>query len=82
MFRNPIQPPVSRRPNAVSKEAQPEPVVPPITSEAVWDGHFPDADADIQASIEYSPRPQRTPSQRYPHRDEVPEYLPTIKKLN
>ena len=54
MFRKPIQPPLSTRPDAVSKEVQPEPPVPPITSEAVWDGHFPDADADIQASIEYS----------------------------
>ena len=54
MFRKPIQLPVSKRPDVVGKEAQPEPAVPPITSEAVWDGHFPDADGDIQASIEYS----------------------------
>ena len=54
MFRKPIQPPASRDPGTVSKEVQPEPAVPPITSEAVWDGHFPDADSDIQASIEYS----------------------------
>jgi len=54
MFRKPIQPPVSRRPDALGKEIQPEPAVPPITNEAVWNGHFPDADRDIQASIEYS----------------------------
>jgi len=54
MFRKPIQVPVSRRPDAVSKEVQAEPAVPPITSEAIWDGHFPDADRDVQASIEYS----------------------------
>ncbi len=36
----------------MGKEVQP--AVPPITSEAVWDGHFPDVDGDIQASIEYS----------------------------
>jgi len=86
MFRNPIQPPVSRRPDAVSKEAQPEPAVPPITSEAVWDGHFPDADADIQASIEYSSQGLRELLAndtlivtRYVM---VPEYLPAIKKSN
>lgn len=36
----------------MGKEVQP--AVPPITSEAVWDGHFPGADGDIQATIEYS----------------------------
>jgi hypothetical protein len=54
MFRKSIQLPVPRRPDALSKEVQPEPAVPPITNEAVWDGHFPDADGDIQASVEYS----------------------------
>jgi len=54
MFRRPIQPPVPKRSEAGGKEVQPESVVPPITSEAVWDGHFPDANGDIQASIEYS----------------------------
>jgi hypothetical protein len=54
MFRKPIQLPVSRGSDAVGKEVQPEPAVPPVTSEAVWDGHFPDADGNIQASIEYS----------------------------
>ena len=38
----------------MGKEVQPEPAVPSITNEAVWDGHFPDPDGDIQASIEYS----------------------------